>query len=347
MARLVFTYDDQIEFFRKVKEVAHQSNDEIAKIIGLSGRSYRDWVSARTLPRQTETEILSKRYNVQLPQIQELREEHWSGRIFGSSAARIKLNTYGPPGTSEGRKRGGQVSQRRRKENPDYYRQLGCKVPNNFSIPAKNILLAEFVGIVLGDGGLTRSQCQITLHKYDDAEYAIFVVDLIKGLFDYKAMVIHRTSNALVIVITGVKFIEMMVDIGLKVGNKTVNQVGIPEWIIHDRDLLTACIRGLFDTDGGTIEHRHSIKNCVYHHFNLCFSNASEPLLTSFHTALLASSIKASINKHCVMIYNAASIKKFFKIYKPHNLKHERRYLAYLEECESGQIDTPGKRGSV
>lgn len=67
-----------------------------------------------------------------------------------------------------------------------------------------------------------------------------------------------------------------------------------------------------------------------YSHFYLCFSNHSKPLLNSFQVVLKQEGIKSSINKHCVMIYNAPDVLKFFNLFKPNNLKHLERYRRYL-----------------
>ncbi|MBM4467703.1 MAG: hypothetical protein FJ014_19490 [Chloroflexi bacterium] len=50
-------------------------------------------------------------------------------------------------------------------------------------IPEKSPLLAEFIGIMLGDGSITDHQVTVTLNKTDDAEYANFIRELIGGLF--------------------------------------------------------------------------------------------------------------------------------------------------------------------
>jgi hypothetical protein len=136
--RLVFEVGDQVRFFRKIKKVSGLSNNVLGSLVGVSGRSFGDWVNGKIL---------------------EEREEFWSGRINGRKAALERLRVYGPPGTPEGRSKGGLVSWQRRRENPDVYRKQGCIVGNEFNKPKKSEDLAEFIGIVLGDGCLTKSQC--------------------------------------------------------------------------------------------------------------------------------------------------------------------------------------------
>lgn len=90
-------------------------------------------------------------------------------------------------------------------------------------------------------------------------------------------------------------------------------------------------MRGLFDTDGGTILHKHTVNKKDYTHFNICFSNHSKPLLVGFQEGLKQNNIKSSINKHCVMVYNAPDIKRFFDLFEPKNPKHWHRYKDWLQ----------------
>lgn len=132
------------------------------------------------------------------------------------------------------------------------------------------------------------------------------------------------------IVITGVNFVEILTKLGLKVGNKVKNQVDIPAWIKDNNLFLRSWMRGLFDTDGGTILHKHTVSNSEYVHFNLCFSNFSKPLLQCFYNGLTQAGIKSSVNKHCVMIYNSSGVLKFFNLFHPSNKKHFQRYQEFL-----------------
>lgn len=330
MSRVVLSKHKQIKFFQLVKEKSVLSSESLGKILNISGRSYRDWSRAKTLPTLKGLQLLSQKFNINLPEINEIREENWSGRINGKKGAIARLNRYGSLATIDGCRKGGRVSQKNRHQNPEFYRKIGCKVRNDFFNPARDEKLAEFIGVVLGDGCLTKSQCQITLHKHDDIEYAQYLLYLINNLFGYRASIIERKENAIIVLVSGVNFIEKLQSLGLRTGNKVENQVDIPCWIKKDKSLYISCIKGLFDTDGGTIKHKHTISNREYLHFNLCFSNHSKPLLRSFQNCLQHMNIKSSVNKHCVVIYNTNGILRFFEIFKPNNTKHLKRYQEFL-----------------
>lgn len=155
--------------------------------MGIVGRSYGDWARGKQLPTKEGVKILSDKFEIPIPRVLEEREEWWSGRVNGKEAARIKFEKYGYYGklTSKDRAKGGRATQKKLSQNPEYYRSLGLKVKNNFTVPERSESLAEFLGIVLGDGGLTKDQCQISLHLRDDKQYADYLTKMIETLFGY------------------------------------------------------------------------------------------------------------------------------------------------------------------
>ena len=223
------------------------------------------------------------------------------------------------------------MSQKRRLENPEYYRSLGCNVPNLFIDPKKTDYLAEFMGIVLGDGGLTYGQCEISLNLNDETEYSNYVKRLICNLFNYNASICRdEKQSVLKIIVNGVNFIKLMNRYGLKIGNKIRQQVDIPDWIKRKNKLYTACMRGLFDTDGGSFTHKHWCGGHKYRHFGLTFTSASKPLLNSFSIGLEKNGIKHRKRDVNIFIDNMKYVSRFFKIVQPNNKKHFERLQLHL-----------------
>ncbi|OGD83776.1 hypothetical protein A2572_01000 [Candidatus Collierbacteria bacterium RIFOXYD1_FULL_40_9] len=68
-------------------------------------------------------------------------------------------------GGGQGRSKGGVNSQINRRVNPIHYRNLGCNVAKESVTPKHSELLAETVGVILGDGGITNNQLKITLNS--------------------------------------------------------------------------------------------------------------------------------------------------------------------------------------
>ena len=329
--RCLFGVENQVEFFRKIKRESGLPNRILGNVVGVSGRSFGDWVNGKTLPTKTGMLKLGKKFGVEIPRVLEEREEYWSGRVHGRKAALERLKIYGPPGTLEGRRKGGLVSWQKRRENPEYYKNLGCVVENKFNKSKKSVDLAEFIGIVLGDGCLTRDQCQISLNLIDDKEYLEHVVRLISKLFGHRPSVVKYPKQTVArVIVTGVLFVKMMISFGLVVGSKVRQQVDIPDWIKSDENFLRACIKGLFDTDGGTFTHKHWVKGYCYRHFGLTYTSACKPLLFSFRKCLETDGIKSYGKKDCLFVYRVGDISRFFNIYRTSNLKHVCRFKDHL-----------------
>lgn len=318
MTRLVFRLADQISFFKKIKEVSGLDRDTLGKIVGIGGRQYSDWARGKFLPQEEAISVLSKKFKVVVPYIVKKREEWWSGRINGRRAALAKYKKYGYFGrlTREERSSGGIECQKRIRVDPDHYRSLGLKVRNVFRRPERSSALAEFVGIVLGDGGLTQNQLRITLNSVADKRYVEYVRNLISDLFDYEPLIWKRKNvNAVDIVVSGVGMVELLSEFGLSVGNRVKRQVGVPVWVQDSYEYSRCCVRGLMDTDGGVFDHLYCVKGKNYRYRKICFTNRSVPLLEfvySFLHQIGVSPRYASGNK--VWIYGSDGVDKYFKV---------------------------------
>ena len=80
----------------------------------------------------------------------ELKDKISKSRLGG--LRRVEL--YGNPGTPEGRSTGGKRTIQLFRSNPELARSLGFAVRKEIRCPARSSELAEFVGILLGDGGV-------------------------------------------------------------------------------------------------------------------------------------------------------------------------------------------------
>lgn len=333
MTRLVLDKMEQREFFIKVRKALGLNSEEVGGLVGISGRNYRDWINGKLLPKKEAMKILSEMSVIPIPPVIEEREEWWSGRVNGKIGGLKRIKKYGVTFTPADRIRGGHISQVRRLENPEYYRKLGCSIPTVFRISRKCENLAEFLGIVLGDGGLTDDQCEISLHMIDDIEYAKHVQNLANKLFGAKSSISsYPKHNVIKVVISGVRFIQILERFGLRRGNKIKHQVDIPSWIKQHPKYVRACMRGLFDTDGGTFTHNHVVSGHRYTHFGLTFTSASKPLLNSYKRGLLENGFAIHENNVSLFLYGVKVAQRFFETFKPNNPKSRARLLAYLAE---------------
>ena len=121
----------------------------------------------------------------------------------------------------------------------------------------KDQKLAEFVGILLGDGSLclrdgsnTNNRLKITLNKIDDVEYVDYVKKLILDLFGIEPKIHLRDGeNATDLFLFNKRIILYLVnEVGLNLSPKW-NRAIIPTRFLS-QELGVYVIRGYFDTDG-------------------------------------------------------------------------------------------------
>jgi len=180
---------------------------------------------------------------------------------------------------------------------------FGEKIPHEI-IEKKNLAhkedkdLAEFIGIMLGDGHLNRRlyRQQISFNGLDEKKYMHYVRNKIKSMYNiepnerWEKDQRNATGNekGMFFYIDNKSLFDDLTSHGLKPGNKTKNQVRVPYWIKSDKNFTVACLRGLFDTDGSisVVKQRSSLL--------IDFTNASLPLVTDFKEMCEALNIKTS-----------------------------------------------------
>ncbi len=193
-----------------------------------------------------------------------------------------------------------------------------CDRRNDIRIPtSRTKLLAEFYGIMLGDGSLSHYQVQVTLGSKEES-YAKYVVLLIEKLFGATPKIAVRKRGYRDVYLGSVLLTEWLRENGL-VMHKVRSQVGVPEWIFTRKEYMMAFVRGLFDTDGTVYKLRHGMQ--------IAFTNKSVPLLTALHNMLLQLEYKPSrISSDKVYITDRKQLARFFRTIQPQNKKHVERY---------------------
>lgn len=183
----------------------------------------------------------------------------------------------------------------------------------------------------MGDGGIAQYQLTISFHSEDEKEYSKFVIDLVKQLFDVP-IGIHYDKNYLSfdLVISRIKLVRFCINrLGLKRGNKIKQQVDIPDWIKQNQSYLTACVRGLMDTEGCVYTHRYKVNGKFYSYKKLAFKNNSYPLIKSVYDFLKNIGLhhpRIAKNHREVRIESKEDVQKYFQLIGFHNPKHLKRY---------------------
>jgi len=323
MSRIIFPKGEQTTFINNLLEGKRLKIDNLANICRVSSRTIRDWRREKFTLSEKALLQLSNKLDIIIPSNIKHVPNYWYIEKGARKGALKRLAIYGPPGTAEGRARGGRMSQLRRKENPEKYRLLGCNVRKSFLALVFSTSLAEATGIILGDGGITNYQLKIFLDRKTDRDYGKYVQHLFHKVFgEYPSFYDNKKDGTLELVISGANLVDNLGRIGLEKGDKIKRQVDFPRWIWKKREYQVACVRGLIDTDGGLYFHKHWSRGIRYRNLGLCFTSWSKPLLISVYKVLEKYKIKFSVdNDQRIYIYSLKEIEKYFSIFGTSNSK--------------------------
>lgn len=326
--RVVFPKNKQREFLNRAIASLDITLKECAEMLGISIRTLTDWKREKFLIPIGSAKILHKKSGIPLPSNLVLRNRYWYVTKGGRKGGIAVYKKYGVIGGDQNYR-----LVRWRK----WWKKVGRLKPSHllntplpFQIPHKSEKLAEFVGIMLGDGGISKYQLTVTLHYKDDARYARFIMKLLKELFSVKPSVHCDLKNSVNnIVISRIKLIEFLnKEIGLKIGNKIKQKIDIPIWIKQNKKFQCACMRGLIDTDGCLVIHKYKVNGKQYCYKKLNFCSASPPLISSVIQILKKFNFnpRLSHNGRNVWIDNQKEVARYLIAIGSNNPKHLLRY---------------------
>ncbi len=186
--------------------------------------------------------------------------------------------------------------------------------------------LAEIIGIMLGDGNVYRKQYAVRVcgHIRNDETYLMSTVKkLFRDVFGVELKGYrHEKMNELILYTYSKFVVKNLEEYGIESGNKKINGCRIPEWILRDEKCITACVRGLFDTDGCVFKRNGKLKIELY--------SGIGPLRESF----LAAMKKLGFDKEWKRsdrdvktygLYSERDVKRFINIVNFNNPKHIRK----------------------
>ena len=192
-------------------------------------------------------------------------------------------------------------------------------------LPKPSVCLAEFFGIMLGDGGINNPwQANITLNSVKDKEYIAYVSELCQELFGVVPPVRKRKGKqAIVVSLASTTVVDFLVEHGLPRGNKLKNGLRVPQWILHNKKYRTACVRGLVDTDGCIFVHKHRVAGKTYQNIGLCFTSYSPELLVQVATILEEFSIIPHISGQGrnIYLYSENAVARYLRIFGSSNTR--------------------------
>ena len=314
----------QRKFLLRSQQNLSWTKRQTADFIGVHTRTLNDWENEKLLMSFEAAKTLSRKSRIRLPNNIEIRDQYW----YVTKGAR-------KGGFASIKKQGGRIGdlETQRQAWRTWWESKG-RFENNIifrrkyvHLPGASIKLAEFIGIMMGDGGLSERQAIITLHHINDLEYSTFVADLMEGLFKVRPRIYHSAKNSVNdIVLSRSELVDHLHSLGLPLGNKVKQQFDIPEWIRQNKKFLIACVRGLVDTDGCIFTHSYKVKGKWYHYKKLSFTSYSEPLRFSVARTLSDLGMSPRVTGKDVRLDSIADMKRYLSIVGSHNPKHLERY---------------------
>ena len=214
------------------------------------------------------------------------------------------------------------------------------------TLPKYSSDLAEFFGIMLGDGGINNDwQATITINSVADKEYADYVVWRCMRLFGVTPA-LHKRKNkqALLIALASTSVVDFLVAEGLPRGNKLAGKLEIPVWVLEKPKYKIACVRGLVDTDGCLYIHRHRVAGKTYKNIGFCFTNFSPYLIRQVASIFGENGIQPVISNkgRSIYLYRASAIEKYLRVFGSSNERITSVYKK-LEASDSGLFHRLGK----
>ncbi|MAZ29750.1 hypothetical protein CL655_00495 [bacterium] len=333
--KVFFPRGEQERFISRATRATGLSTAALADKLKISSRTLRDWRREKYRMNYGALSKLCKLAAIPHPKKLETKPQYHHLKVAGQKGGRATIKKYGgikcdPEYRHSQWKKW--WNQKGRHNLPPQSKPLKIRQPKH------SPELAEFVGIMIGDGGMSKRQITITLNRVDDLEYAEIVATMCERLFSVKPSYYHRPDcNVVNIVISRSSLVIFCQSLGLVVGDKIRQNVRIPGWIRSNDKYLSRCLRGIFDTDGGIFFEKHVINNKSYSYPRIAFVSASPPLIQDIEHALKKFGYSPKIrNNKRVQLEKKDEIVHYSKSIGSSNPKHSKKFKKILEGCESG-----------
>ena len=173
----------------------------------------------------------------------------------------------------------------------------------------KNGDLAEYIGVVLGDGHIEAFPRTERLIIVGDAKKMGFIynyAELTETLFKKKPIIKKvSTSNGVRISIYQ-KYISTR--LGVPTGNRSNYQFILPQWIEQSNYYSIRFLRGMFEAEGSLSIH---LPTCTY---NFSFSNYNKYLLNAVEDCLWRLEFHPEIRNNAIRIRSKLEVEKLRKL---------------------------------
>jgi hypothetical protein len=291
------------ETLEKIRLKNHLTWNELSKKLGLSEQTIRaDWINKeRTIPKSVFKKLLlidkDKDFNLIKDKIKTLENPFW-GQV---KAAEINKKRW----------------------------------EDRVALPKTNSReFAEFYGILLGDGCIYSNLngfCITGNSITDKSYYAYHLKKLVQNLFGvYPKIGVVPGENTIRCWLYSRKISRFLVENEFPLGKKRLSKTKFPKFLEASKNLLSACIMGLNDTDGSVSSHPNS-------KIMIQISITIPSLIESCKNGLESLGIKAGSYNKGINLYGREKVKKYFEVVGSSNPKHLFKYAQFLK---TGKVPT-------
>lgn len=325
MKRAVFPPGQQSLFLLECQKHLNETWPDLASAVHVHPRTLSDWRREKSRVPQGALQLIAYRAGKTIPKVVTYVGAYAHTARAGRKGAQAVMKKFGRVPVNE---RERLLSWRSWWQREGRYITWQHSQPQIIRTPARSKRLAEFIGIMLGDGGMSKYQLTVSLNRITDADYSRFVIGLMKELFGATVSV-SETRRALVrtMYVSSIRAVAFCQRNGLTVGDKIRNGAAPPSWITASLSYSAVCLRGMVDTDGSFFAERHVIRGRMYEYRRMHFVSASSKLrLFAFETLSRLGFHPRLRNRH-VTLEKPDEVVRYLRVVGTSNPKHLARSL--------------------
>lgn len=326
MSRVKFHKGKQRKFLEDTIRCTSSKPEQAARLCNVCSRTFRDWKREKYRISYSALSKLCEVSQLPIPNGIRILPEYWNLKKAASLGGKKRFELYGPPGTIESRRKGGINSSKKLLLNPERAKKIGLVTRKKIASPNNSELVAEFIGILFGDGGVTNYQVTVSFNKSGDNPYSKYVASIIRRLFAITPAIYYRKSeNVGRVIVSSKNLVELLKQYGIKEGNKS-EWGSIPDWVWQNRKYQIAYLRGLMDTDGCVYNHKYKVNGKCYSFVKIAFTSYSAVLRETIARILKNLNFSPKLYGNRVYLYKRDEVHRYFKEIKTHNPRYLARY---------------------
>lgn len=192
----------------------------------------------------------------------------------------------------------------------EHMKELG-KMPKDYHSFKESEELAEYIGVVLGDGNISqfpRTERIIIVGNASNEGFIKRYAKITESLFNKKPYVYKvKGSNAVRISLYQKKISERL---KIPTGSRHNVKISVPIWIWKHKEFIISFLRGLFESEGSLSIHLPTYT------YNFAFSNRNQSLLIIVTKSLKLLGFHPEVRNYAIRLRKRAEVFDFKNLIK-------------------------------